>query len=137
MTIILLRVASALTAIFAAGHIIGGFQRWSPMGDNAVLRAMTDERFNVMGASRSYLELYTGFGWSIAVSMILQSILLWQMSGLFRLQPDYVRPMIAVFSVAMLASGVVAWRLIFLVPAALSAVLFLLLLAAYLTSFRA
>lgn len=135
MTIILLRVASVLMAVFAAGHIFGGFQKWSPMGDNAVLRAMTSERFDVMGISRSYLEFYTGFGWSIAVGLILQAVLLWQMAGLFRLQPDKVRPMIAVFAVATLASGIVAWRLIFLVPAALSSVLFLLLLAAFLTSF--
>ena len=51
-TTLLLRIASVISLIFGAGHTMGGLRKWSPMGDNAVLRAMTDVRFDTMGANR-------------------------------------------------------------------------------------
>jgi hypothetical protein len=45
--------------------------------------------------------------------------------------PTRVRPMIAVFALATLASGVIAWRFIFPVPALFSAALVIVLVAAY------
>ena len=53
----LLRIASGISFLFAAGHTLGGLQNWSPMGDNDVLKTMTTVRFNTMGANRSYLDL--------------------------------------------------------------------------------
>jgi hypothetical protein len=91
-------------------------------------------RFDVMGASRSYFDFFMGFGWSLSVAMLLQTVLLWQMASLARTNAAQVRPMIAVFALATLASGIIAWRFIFLVPAIFSAVLFFVLLAAYLVA---
>jgi hypothetical protein len=76
-TTLLLRIASVISLIFAAGHTMGGLRKWSPMGDNAVLKAMTDVRFNTMGATRSYLDFFMGFGWSISVFMLMQTIRLY------------------------------------------------------------
>lgn len=131
MTTLLLRIASVISLIYAAGHMMGGLQQWSPMGDNAVLAAMTDVRFDTMGANRSYLDLFMGFGWSISVFMLMQTILLWQLSSLARTDPARLRPMIAVIALAAFASGVIAWRFIFPVPAAFSGVLALTLALAY------
>jgi len=130
-TTLLLRIASVVSLVFTAGHSLGGLRQWSPMGDNDVLRAMTTVRFDTMGANRSYLEFFLGFGWSLSVAMLLQTVLLWQLAALAQPDPSRVRPMIAVFALATLASGVIAWRLIFPVPALFSGVLAIVLAAAY------
>lgn len=130
-TTLFLRIASIISAIFTLGHTAGGLRKWSPMGDNEVLRAMTAVRFDTMGAHRSYLDFYMGFGWSITVAMVMQTVLLWQMASLARTNPASVRPMIALIALATVASGVIAWRFIFPVPALFSTSLVIALAAAY------
>ena len=130
-TTLFLRIASVISLIFTLGHSAGGLQKWSPIGDNEVLRAMTAFRFDAMGAHRSYLEFFMGFGWSISVAMLMQTVLLWQMASLARTDPAGVRPMIAVIALATVASGVIAWRFIFPVPALFSSVLAIALAAAF------
>ena len=53
MTTTLLRIASVISLVFTAGHTLGGLQKWSPMGENEVLKAMTAVRFDTMGAKNS------------------------------------------------------------------------------------
>lgn len=130
-TTLFLRIASIISLIFTLGHTAGGLRKWSPMGDNDVLRAMTSVRFDTMGANRSYLDFFTGFGWSISVAMVMQTVLLWQMASLARTNPASVRPMIAAIALATAASGVIAWRFIFPVPALFSIALVIPLAAAY------
>ena len=130
-TTLLLRIASVISLVLTAGHTLGGLRKWSPMGENEVLKAMTDVRFDTMGANRSYLDFFMGFGWSISVLMLLQTVLLWQLASLARADPTRVRPMIAVFSLATLATGVIAWRFIFPIPALFSSAILIVLLAAY------
>jgi len=130
-TTLFLRIASVISLIFTLGHTLGGLRKWSPMGDNEVLRAMTAVRFDAMGANRSYLDFYMGFGWSITVAMVMQTVLLWQIASLARTNPASVRPMIAVIAFATVAGGVIAWRFIFPVPALFSSALVIALAAAY------
>jgi hypothetical protein len=130
-TTILLRIAAVISLLFAAGHSLGGLKRWSPMGENEVLSAMSTVRFETMGVSRTYLDFFMGFGWSLSVAMLLQSVLLWQMASLARADAAQLRPIIATFALAALASGVIAWRFIFPVPALFSGVLLIVLAAAF------
>jgi hypothetical protein len=130
-TTLLLRIAAVISLLFAAGHSRGGLRKWSPMGENEVLMAMREHQFDTMGVSRSYLDFFMGFGWSISVAMLLQTILLWQMASLARTNAVQVRPMIAAFAVATFATAVIAWRFIFPVPALFSIVLLVVLVAAY------
>lgn len=130
-TTLLLRIASVISLLFTAGHTLGGLKKWSPMGENEVLKAMTAVRFDTMGTSRSYLDFFMGFGWSLSVAMLMQTVLLWQLASLARTDVAHVRPMIAVFALATLASGVIAWRFLFPVPALFSCVLLIALVAAY------
>lgn len=113
---------------------MGGLKRWSPMGDNPVLKSMTDVRFDVMGATRSYFDFFMGFGWSISVFMLMETILLWQLASLAATDAPRLRPMIAVITLATVASGVIAWRYIFPVPALFSAVLAIVLGLAYVSA---
>ena len=115
-----LRISSAIALLFAAGHSLGGLKQWSPMGDNAVLKAMRDTRFETMGVSRSYLDFYMGFGHSLAVLQLMLSVLLWQLGKVALTQPASVRPMIATIALATLANGAIAWRFIFPLPALFS-----------------
>src|SRR5436190_18509584 len=101
-TTLLLRIASVISLLFTAGHTLGGLKKWSPMGDNDVLRAMTTVHFETMGVNRSYLDFFMGLGWSISVAMLLQTVLLWQMASLARAHTAQVRPMIAVFALSTL-----------------------------------
>jgi hypothetical protein len=130
-TALLLRIASVISLFFAAGHSLGGLRKWSPMGENPVLQAMTNVRFETRGANRSYLDFFMGFGWSISVFLVMQTALLWQLASLARTDAAHVRPMIAVFALATLASGLIAWRFIFPLPALFSGALFSTLVAAY------
>src|SRR5262245_22910833 len=130
-TTLWLRIASVISLVFTAGHTIGGLSRWSPMGDNPVLKSMTDVRFNTMGANRSYLEFFMGFGWSISVLMLMETIVLWQLASLAKTEPARLRPIIAVIAMATVGTGLIAWRFIFPVPALFSAVLAIALGLAY------
>jgi hypothetical protein len=130
-TAVLLRISAVISLLFAIGHSLGGMKRWSPMGENDVLKAMETVRFDTMGVNRSYLDFFLGFGWSLTVAMLLQSVLLWQLATLARTNAVQVRPMIAAFALATLASGAIAWIFIFPVPALFSAALLIVLVAAY------
>src|SRR5262245_22033635 len=130
-TTLFLRIASIISLAFTAGHTLGGLKQWSPMGDNDVLRAMTGVRFDTMGTNRSYLDFFMGFGWSISVAMLLQTVLLWQLAALARTDAARVRPIIAAVAVATLASGAIGWVFIFPLPALFSGALLLPLIAAY------
>ncbi|HXB56913.1 MAG TPA: hypothetical protein VN461_19275 [Vicinamibacteria bacterium] len=135
-TTLLLRVASVTSLLFAAGHTLGGTQEWSPMGETDVLQAMRTHRFDVMGLSRTYLDFYRGFGYTLTVTLLLQAVLLWQLASLARTEPRRASPMIASFVLASLASTVIAWAIILPVPAYFAAFLTACLAAALLTSWR-
>ena len=128
---LLLRIASIISLLFTAGHSMGGLKKWSPMGNNEVLRSMTTVHFDAMGVNRSYLDFFMGFGWSITAAMLLQTVLLWQMAFLARNNAAQVRPMIAAFALATLASAALAWRFLFPLPALFCLVLLAVLIAAY------
>ena len=134
MTTFFLRIAAVISLLFAVGHALGGVKKWSPMGDNEVLKAMETVRFDVMGANRSYFDFFIGFGWSLGVFLLLQSVLLWQIASLARTNAMQVRPIIAMFGLATLASGVIAWRFILPVPALFCGVLLIVLVAAFMTA---
>ena len=130
-TTLWLRISSVISLLFAAGHTLGGLKDWSPMGDNPVLQSMKSVRFDVMGAMRSYFDLYMGFGHSLSVTLTMQAILLWQLATLARTNPLGVRPIVAVIGLAAAVSGVIAWRFIFPLPALFSLVLVISLVVAF------
>ena len=135
-TTVWLRVSAGISLLFTAGHFMGGLKNWSPMGDNPVLQSMRTVRFQVMGADRSYLDFFMGFGHSLTVSLLLQSVLLWILGDVARTNPLLVRPMIAAFLVAVAVTGVIAWRYILPLPAYFSLALCATLLVAFITAHR-
>ena len=115
-TVILLRIASITSALFAAGHTAGAFQSWSPPGETDVLGAMRSFQFNAEGVTRTYWDFYVGFGFIISVYLALQAVLLWQLARSARTQPLHVRPLIGSLFVASFASALLSLRFIFAIP---------------------
>ena len=127
-TTLWLRISAVIAGLLAAGHTLGGLKYWSPMGENAVLKAMRDTQFETMGVNRSYLDFYMGFGHSLSVAEFMLAVILWQLASVARTDARRMRPMIAVIAMANIVSCVIAWHFIFPLPA-----LFLLALVATLT----
>jgi hypothetical protein len=126
-----LRLSSIIALLFAVGHSLGGLTDWSPMGDNSVLLAMRTVHFDTMGAHRSYLDFYRGFGYALSDSQCLIAVLLWQLATLARSQASAVRPMIVAITLSNAAGGIIAALFIFPVPAMFSLVLIATLIMAY------
>jgi hypothetical protein len=132
-----LRVAAVIMALFAAGHTMGGRSAWSPLGETPVLEQMRTFRFDAMGTSRSYFEFYLGFGYVISVLQFTQAVLLWQLAGLTRADARRARPLIGTFLVAAIASTIVTWRYIFLVPVIFSIIYTVAVALAFVAAGRA
>jgi hypothetical protein len=116
-----LRVSSIVSVLFAVGHTLGGRGAWSPIGETDVLASMRTYRFDVQGVSRSYLDFYRGFGFSLSVFLLLQGIVLWQLCAIAKTNPAQLRPIIASFTVASIAGGIISWSFLFPIPAVFSA----------------
>ena len=118
-----LRISAVVSLLLAIGHSLGGRKSWSPNGDLPVLQQMRDNHFDVMGVNRSFYDFYMAFGWSLSIALFMQSILIWQLSGLVTAAVARARPMIAVITAAVVASAIIAWLMIFPVPAYFEAAL--------------
>jgi hypothetical protein len=114
---LLLRIASIITLLFAVGHTVGGTQSWSPAGETDVLRAMRSYHFDAGGVSRSYLDFYLGLGFTVTVYLLLQTVLLWQLATIAKVDPVRIRPLIVSFFVASVVSAFLSWKFILAVPA--------------------
>ncbi|MDE1918725.1 MAG: hypothetical protein KGJ57_22140 [Sphingomonadales bacterium] len=133
---LLLRIASFISLVFAAGHTLGGFTDWSPMGANAVLDSMRKVHFQTMGVSRSYLDFFIGFGWSLSIGMLLQATLLWFIATLAERDPELARPMIAAFALNCAASVAITSLWLFPVPALFAILLLVPLVLAWFATGR-
>jgi len=134
---IVLRTAAAVALLLGVGHSLGA--PWTPVvgpEERVVIETMKSHQFAVMGDTRSYWSFYVGFGWSISVYLIAQAIVLWQLAAQSKVDPYGIRPIVAVFLVATLLTGVIAWNYIVAIPVAFCAVLAVLLALGVWTSGR-
>jgi hypothetical protein len=125
--VVLLRITSVISLLFAVLHTMGGANSWSPVGETDVLRAMRSYHFDAGGVSRTYLDFYLGLGFSVGVYLLLQAVLLWQLATFAKVDPIRVRPMTASFFVASIVGAVLSWKFIFAAPAIFSVVIAILL----------
>jgi hypothetical protein len=129
----LLRIAAVVALLQFAGH--GAlFLRAKPThgpAEVAVVTAMKENRFNFGGSSRSYWDMYFGYGLEAAAVCLVEAILLWQLAGIALANPGTIRPIIALVLVANLAHIALVLRYFFLVPlvpdVVISAILILVL----------
>ncbi len=116
-----LRIASVIALLFAIGHTMGAMESWSPPGETSVLDAMRSFRFDAMGVSRTYWDFYFGFGLFISVFLLLQAVVLWQLTSIAIADPIRARPLIATFFIGAVSSALLAWKFIFTIPVVFSA----------------
>jgi RsiW-degrading membrane proteinase PrsW (M82 family) len=119
---ILLRIASALTLIFCAGHTYRALDPSSRGPEEAaVFMAMQAYPFNVMGFRRTHWDFYRGFSLLFSVALLLLAVLLWQIGGIAKSDPARARPLIATLFVGYLGFTILCGLYFFTAPAALSA----------------
>jgi len=132
-----LRIASAIALLFALGHTLGAMESWSPQGETPVLAQMKSFRFDAMGVSRTYWDFYFGFGLLISVFLLLQAVVLRQLTSIALSEPTRVRPLVGSFFVASVASALLIWKFIFTVPVLFSIAISICLGLAFFTLPRA
>jgi hypothetical protein len=114
-----LRAAAVLSLLHCVGHTIGGvFGVDAPPGtrEGGVVEAMKSNQFDVTGATRSYWDFFIGYGLTISVSAMLQTVVLWQLAGLVKTDPRRMRPIIAAFLVGNIGFAILAWKYFFMPP---------------------
>jgi len=113
-------MSTALLLAYRLGHLAASLRPATRLaagrqlvakGDNAVLKGDDGRPLRTHGREPVVPRLFMGFGWSLSVVMLMQTILLWQLASLARTDPAPLRPMIAVIALSTIASGVIAWRL--------------------------
>ena len=115
---ILLRIASILALLFAAGHTAGA--PWTPankgIAAEGLVMMMKRVHFDVMGTERTYFDFYSGFGVSVSVCLLALAIILWQAGNVAKVSPAAARPIMLTMFAAYIALGVTSAMYIFAAP---------------------
>jgi hypothetical protein len=132
--IALLRAASALTFVHAVLHTVGGLLKSPAHGEQeiAVLNTMKSFTFDFMGSMRSYWDFYFGFGLFVALGLVLQAVLLWQLAPLARKAPHIARPLLLTLLASFVVMLLLSWRYFFVAPLATEALVAVLIAWAWL-----
>jgi hypothetical protein len=118
----LLRIAAIVSLLYCFGHSAGFPWTPSPGGQrDAVVQLMQSFQFDVFGSNRSYWDFFQGFGLTLSVFQLLESVVLWLLAGLASAAPERARPFVLVFFVASIAQLLLVLRFFFLPPIVLSA----------------
>ena len=135
----LLRVAAIVALLQFAGH--GAlFLRAKPThgaAEVSVVAAMKEHRFNFGGSTRSYWDMYFGYGLEAAGICLVEAILLWQLASIAGSSTDMARPLIVLVLAANLLHAVLVLRYFFLVPLVPDILIALLLALALAISWQA
>jgi hypothetical protein len=117
-----LRAAACITALLAAGHLIG--HPWTPLlgaEGQHVIDQMRSYHFDAMGFNRSYSDFYEGFGWMIGVFLLAHAVLFWQLASLARTDSNRLRPVVAIQCIEYALVAALGGRFLFWTPLCMSA----------------
>jgi hypothetical protein len=121
---LLLRIASVLALVHGVMHTIGGvFGSVAPGPMQAAVTAMQANRFEAMGANRSYWDFFMGYGLLTTVKFLVETVVFWQLGSLVKTYGLQVRPVVMTFCLGYLASAVLAWKYFFAGPAVFEVVI--------------
>jgi hypothetical protein len=132
-TTLFLRIASVLAIVHAILHTIGGMLSKPNNGapEIAIIEAMKSRAFNVMGSMRSYWDFFYGYGWLVAITLLVQGILFWQLGNIAKTNAAPIRPILLLFCFNFLATTVIAWKYFFIAPAVTELLIAAFLAGAY------
>jgi len=129
---ILLRIASVLSFIHAALHTAGGMFGGPKSAEQVAAReAVQSHRFVIFGVNRSYWDFYFGFGLVACITLLLLSVLLWQLASLAKTNPNKARPFVATLLVAFVAMAVISKVYFFAPPFVMEIVITILIAVAF------
>ncbi len=112
-----LRIASILTLVHAALHTVGGmFGGPRNAAQSAALASVRANTFEAFGMKRSYWDFYFGFGLMASLTLLLLTVLLWQLAALVKTDPDKTRPFLAVLFGMFAAMSAISWHYFFAPP---------------------
>ena len=120
---ILLRIASALSLIFCAGHSYEAYDtaHTSDPGEAAVFMAMQSYRLEMMGAMRSHWDFYRGYSLLFSATLLLLAVLLWQLAAAARSDAARIRPLLATLFLGCMGFTILSGVFFFFAPAVFSA----------------
>jgi hypothetical protein len=127
---IFFRIAAVLLLLFAAGHTIGFRQVDPAWGVDAVVRSMQSTHFNIMGSSRTYWELFGGFGLLVSVFFVFAAVLAWQLANLPRQMWVFMRGTAWALVICFAVVTILCFRYAFILPTVFSFLIFLCFTAA-------
>ena len=126
----LYRIAAVLLLLFAVAHTLGFSQSEPAWGVDALLQSMRSMRFDVMGSSRTYWDLFLAAGLSVGVLYLFSALLAWQLASLRPEALASLRVTLWAFALCFAVITVVSWRYLFMVPIVFSMVITMCLTAA-------
>ncbi len=116
---VFLRVASAVTALFALGHSLGVFSPPPPGAAGMVATAMKTVPLDLLGAQRTYWDLFHGYGVLIIAMAIFLAVHLWMLS---LLEARQARPLLYAVAAVQLVFAIVGFSSFFWAPGLFNAV---------------
>ncbi len=132
--VVLLRTASILMVLHAAGHTWGMLQGPSHGAEEAtVIEAMKGSSFNMMGTYRSYWDFFFGFGLDATINMLLQAGLFWMLAAMAKRTVPGTRALVGLFVAGWVATAVLYVRYFFAAPIVFALVMVVVLGAAWFT----
>lgn len=127
---IFFRIAAFLLLIFAVLHTIGFRQVDPAWGADAVVRSMQSTHFNIMGSSRTYWELFGGFGLIVSVFLVFTAVLAWQLASLPRPTLPFMRGTAWALVLCFAVVTILCFRYTFIFPTVFSILILLCFTAA-------
>lgn len=116
---LLIRISTGLVLFFALGHSVGHFNRKAtadPM-EKQVIRAMSENKFDMFGQARSYDQTYTGMSLNLILSLLLLTGVLWFTSTQTEKQPGFCRRILIVIMLCLLGFSATGFFYFFMFPA--------------------
>jgi len=116
---LLIRIAAGCLLFFALGHSVGHFTRHDVDDPKAkeVLRAMSENKFDMFGQLRSYDENYTGMSVNLIFTLLTFVIILWFVSTLSETQPNTAKNILIPMALCVLGFSVTSFLFFFAMPA--------------------
>lgn len=129
---LLIQLAAGCLLFFAIGHSIGHFTRHIVENPNAkeVLKAMTDNKFDMFGQMRSYDENYIGMSLNLIITLITIAILFWLLAKHTEVFPRLIIQLLVPFTLLILGFAITSFLYFFTMPGiTCSIAVFLLIMA--------
>ena len=119
---ILLRIAAIAIGIFELGHTVGGMLLGKSRGptEDALLAALAEYRFDVMGSTRSHHDFYVGEGWYLSAALAVMIVMCWQLSNASQESPALAGRLSLVIAVFFAISTALCAVFFFAAPLATS-----------------